>query len=131
MQHTVTGPFVNYEWTTCRDCHESYHLKCLSPPLEHRPNKWRCQLCRDTKKKVPREKIVAKPKNEKLFEGVHDDDCYICFNGGGKLVCLCSSCIENLYCHAKNCSISFINQTCYAVTIAARFFTCSAISRLC
>lgn len=31
-------------------------------------------------------KEYAKPKNEKLFEGVHDDDCYMCFNGGGEWI---------------------------------------------
>ena len=80
----ATGTYLNLEWTTCRTCHDSYHLKCLSPPLDHRPNKWRCPACREQQKMIPKEKNVPKVKNDKLFKGVHDDDCYMCFNGGGE-----------------------------------------------
>ena len=66
-------------------------MKCLNPPLEKRPHKWKCTTCKEKKRMAKenrlKEKTYAKPKNSKLFEGVHDDDCFMCFNGGGR----CSS----------------------------------------
>eukprot|EP00956_Cyclotella_meneghiniana_P012729 scaffold18119_cov70-Cyclotella_meneghiniana.AAC.3 len=81
-------------WMICRACGDSYHLKCFDPTLDHKPkNVWRCPPCKENKKAIKEikinEKAFAKPKNEKLFEGVHDDDCYICYNGGGELFKLC------------------------------------------
>ena len=79
------------EWVTCCACSDSYHLKCLDPPLERRPNKWKCITCKEKKRaakenRLLKEKTYAKPKNVKLFEGVHDDECYICINGGGRCI---------------------------------------------
>ncbi|KAL3789146.1 hypothetical protein HJC23_012235 [Cyclotella cryptica] len=95
----ATGAYLNLEWTTCRTCHDSYHLKCLSPPLDNRPNKWRCPACREQRKTIPKETNAPKIKNDKLFEGVHDDDCYMCFNGGDLICCDFCSKVFHLECH--------------------------------
>ena len=78
--HIVTGPKKSTEWTTCRACDDSYHLQCLNPPLEVRPNNWRCPSCKERKIKVKKEEKESKP----LFKGEHNDDCFMCFNGGGE-----------------------------------------------
>lgn len=84
LQHfhfPVTGTFRPPDWVTCRACDDSYHLACLDPPLESRPNKWRCLHCKERNIKVKEEKEEKEQKP--LFEGEHDDDCFMCFNGGG------------------------------------------------
>eukprot|EP00956_Cyclotella_meneghiniana_P032229 scaffold87610_cov64-Cyclotella_meneghiniana.AAC.1 len=78
----TTSHISNPDWKICRACGDSYHLKCFDPTLDHKPkNVWRCPPCKENKKAIKEikinEKTFAKPKNEKLFEGVHDDDCYI------------------------------------------------------
>lgn len=79
----VTGPRKELDWTTCKICDDSFHLQCLDPPLETRPNSFKCPSCKESKRrKVPKEK-KAKP----LFTGLHDDDCYICRNGGNLVCC--------------------------------------------
>jgi len=79
----------------CRACDMSFHLGCHLPPLQTIPKgRWKCGKCKAANiplPKPPRPKI--KPKNEvlanlNLFKGEHDDDCYICYNGGGKYRCL-------------------------------------------
>eukprot|EP00984_Skeletonema_dohrnii_P012258 scaffold4957_cov115-Skeletonema_dohrnii-CCMP3373.AAC.5 len=88
----VTGAKKELDWTTCKICDDSFHLQCLDPPLETRPTSFRCPSCKESKRRgVPKEK-KAKP----LFEGVHDDDCYICRNGGN-LVC-CDFCEKAFHC---------------------------------
>ncbi|KAL7541581.1 hypothetical protein ACHAXR_011047 [Thalassiosira sp. AJA248-18] len=82
----VTGTFRPPDWISCRACDDSYHLNCLDPPLDFRPNKWRCPPCKERKVKIKREKEEKEPKQPKpLFEGEHDDDCFMCFYGGGEL----------------------------------------------
>ena len=88
----------------CRACGDSYHLKCFDPTLDQKPKSvWRCPTCKENKKAIKeikiKEKTYAKPKNEMLFEGVHDDDCYICYNGGGESLKLFSR-----ECLAPHCS---------------------------
>ena len=79
----VTGAKKELDWTTCKVCDDSFHLQCLDPPLETRPNSFKCPSCKESKRKgVPKEK-----KSKPLFEGVHDDDCYICRNGGNLVCC--------------------------------------------
>ena len=79
----VTGAKKELDWTTCKVCDDSFHLQCLEPPLETRPNSFKCPSCKENKRKgVPKEK-----KSKPLFEGVHDDDCYICRNGGNLVCC--------------------------------------------
>lgn len=87
----------------CRACGDSYHLKCFDPTLDHKPkNVWRCPPCKENKKAIKEikinEKAFAKPKNEKLFEGVHDDDCYICYNGGGEFFKLVHESVLPIHC---------------------------------
>ncbi len=62
-------------------------MKCLDPPLEYKPNMWRCTFCKENKVKVKGEKDDTEKKKESkpLFDGEHDDDCFMCFNGGGML----------------------------------------------
>jgi hypothetical protein len=79
----VTGAKKELHWTTCKICDGSFHLQCLDPPLETRPSSFRCLSCKESKRKcIPKEK-----KTKPLFEGVHDDDCYICRNGGNLVCC--------------------------------------------
>ncbi|KAL7500795.1 hypothetical protein ACHAWT_009748 [Skeletonema menzelii] len=88
----VTGAKKELDWTTCKICDDSFHLQCLDPPLETRPSSFKCLSCKETKRRgVPKEK-----KSKPLFEGVHDDDCYICRNGGN-LVC-CDYCEKAFHC---------------------------------
>lgn len=84
---SATCAFKTPDWVTCRACDESYHLKCLDPPLLYKPNSWRCGFCKVNNIKGVGEKEEREQKKEPkpLFEGEHDDDCYMCFNGGGKL----------------------------------------------
>jgi hypothetical protein len=56
--------------------------------LESKPTKWRCTTCKANKVKA-KEKVKEKVKEEKeepksKFEGEHDDDCFMCFEGGGE-----------------------------------------------
>ncbi|KAL9191156.1 hypothetical protein ACHAXT_000862 [Thalassiosira profunda] len=92
----VTGKNKPLDWVTCRACDDSYHMGCLDPPLESRPNSWRCPTCKERK-------IKAKKKEEKetmpLFEGEHDDDCFMCGNGGDLLCCDYCSKAYHLPCH--------------------------------
>ena len=94
----VTGPANPPDWVTCRECDDSYHLKCLNPPLENKPwGKWRCPPCKIDRAKAKKEGVEMKmakkekAKQEKaekqskpLFEGDHMDDCFMCYNGGGE-----------------------------------------------
>ena len=75
----------------CRACDNSFHLRCHSPPLQTIPKgRWKCGKCKIANIPLPRPpKPKSKTKDEilaslKLFKGEHDDDCYICYNGGGK-----------------------------------------------
>ena len=75
----------------CRACDNSFHLGCHSPPLQTIPKgRWKCGKCKIANIPLPRPpKPKSKTKDEilaslKLFKGEHDDDCYICYNGGGK-----------------------------------------------
>ena len=79
----------------CRACDNSFHLGCHSPPLQTIPKgRWKCGKCKIANIPLPRPpKPKSKTKDEilaslKLFKGEHDDDCYICYNGGGKY-CYC------------------------------------------
>ncbi len=93
----VTGVHRPPDWAFCRTCNDWYHCKCLSPPLENRPNKWRCPPCRE---------INAVPKDEKpLFEGEHSDWCYVC-DDGGDLVC-CDYCEKSFH---LNCHIPALSD---------------------
>jgi hypothetical protein len=88
----VTGPYNPPDWVTCRECDDSYHLKCLDPPLENKPwGKWTCPTCKEERVKVKKKANKEKVKKEKvekeskpLFEGEHMDDCFMCYNGGGE-----------------------------------------------
>jgi hypothetical protein len=80
------------DWVTCKECDDSYHAKCLDPPLEsNNPwRMWRCITCKtenkkankENKQKVKKVKVEKEPKP--LFEGEHMDDCFMCYNGGGE-----------------------------------------------
>ena len=103
----------------CKACDNYIHLDCHDPPLDSKPRGgaarwWRCNSCTANnvpvlpqyqgnlgrpsgKSSGPKQ---SKPKklnpNLKLFEGEHDDDCYICYNGG-ELVC-CDFCSKAFHC---------------------------------
>mmetsp|Transcript_34391 Transcript_34391/g.72464 ORF Transcript_34391/g.72464 Transcript_34391/m.72464 type:complete len:1592 (+) Transcript_34391:26-4801(+) len=100
----VTGPRLPYDWVTCRSCDDSYHLKCVDPPLQFRPNKWRCPNCkkRKAKAKKPRVKKIKEEKDvesKPLFEGEHDDDCFMCFMGGDLICCDYCEKAYHMECH--------------------------------
>jgi hypothetical protein len=80
----VTGPRKELDWVTCNACDDAFHLQCLDPPLANRPNSFRCLSCKESKRKciIPKEK-----KTKPLYTGAHDDDCFICRNGGNLVCC--------------------------------------------
>ena len=80
----ITGAVKGLDWATCKICDDSFHLQCLEPPLETRPNNFRCGSCKESKLKND---VLKETKIKPLFEGVHDDLCYICQNGGKLLCC--------------------------------------------
>ena len=88
----VTGVHRPPDWASCKTCHDSYHCKCLSPPLESTPVKWRCPPCRQRKATVKKE---SKP----LFEGESSDWCYVCDDGGDLLCCDYCEKAFHLPCH--------------------------------
>lgn len=113
------GAFKTPDWVTCRACDDSYHMKCLDPPLEHKPNKWRCPFCKETKTKVKLDNEERENKKEQkpLFEGEHDDDCFMCFNGGGKQLPLFFTLYMLLL---ERIFSSIYPQTWFAATIVQR-----------
>ena len=94
----------------CKACDKHLHLACCDPVLETKPKGgaariWRCTTCKasDAPLLEKYQKAAAaaanktpKLKNLVLFEGEHEDDCYICFNGG-ELVC-CDFCPKVFHC---------------------------------
>ena len=108
----VKGPEANCsecnekggETIWCRACDTSFHLQCHDPPLQSKPRgRWRCGKCKksNTPAPKPRNKIKRETLlvNLKLFEGEHDDDCYICFNGGDLVCCDFCSKAFHMKCH--------------------------------
>ncbi|KAL3827047.1 hypothetical protein ACHAXA_007554 [Cyclostephanos tholiformis] len=102
----VSGAFRPPDWVTCRECDDSYHTKCLDPPLENNTwRKWRCITCNGENKKanmknkpkVKKEKV--KKESKPLFEGEHMDDCFMCFNGGDLICCDYCEKAYHLECH--------------------------------
>ena len=104
----------------CKACDKYYHLPCHDPPLDGKPKgratwTWKCTTCLDANRDIlehhkreapkPQEAVPKKKKPRqstkkfKLFQGEHDDDCYICINGG-ELVC-CDFCekVFHMACH--------------------------------
>ncbi len=88
----------------CDGCNRGFHSNCHFPKIKEMPmGEWFCKDC--TRKKTPqwsRRKSGPKRKvifNDKLFQGEHDDNCYICYLGG-ELIC-CDFCQKayHLECH--------------------------------
>jgi hypothetical protein len=113
----------------CKACDNFFHLSCHQPPLQERPKGgalrfWKCQDCKTNNKpileqykyqsqnKLPqtnnkakktkapqKDKHKPKPKNLQLFQGEHDDDCFICDNGGQLVCCDFCSKVFHKQCH--------------------------------
>jgi hypothetical protein len=92
----------------CDKCDRGYHSNCHNPKIKEIPTgDWTCRDCKPKKTsyywlnkskntggiKIKKEKV---PVNLNLFEGEHEDDCYICFFGGD-LVC-CDFCEKAFHC---------------------------------
>ena len=92
----------------CDKCDRGYHSNCHNPKIKEIPTgDWTCKDCKPKKStyywlnksknaggiKIKKEKV---PVNLNLFEGEHEDDCYICFFGGD-LVC-CDFCEKAFHC---------------------------------
>ena len=119
--HTACSPVPgDLPSTQCKACDKYYHLPCHDPPLEGKPKgraawTWKCTTCKDANRDIlehhkreppkPQEAVPRKKKPKqstkkfKLFQGEHDDDCFICDNGG-ELVC-CDFCekVFHMACH--------------------------------
>jgi hypothetical protein len=88
----------------CDGCDRGYHSNCHNPKIKEIPSgDW---FCRDCKRKKPpqRPKSSGGPKrevvvNHNLFQGEHDDDCYICYLGGDMLCCDFCEKAFHLVCH--------------------------------
>jgi len=89
----------------CRACDMSFHLGCHSPPLQTIPRgRWKCGKCKAANIPLPKPKPKVKTKDEilsslNLFKGEHDDDCYICYNGGDLVCCDFCSKAYHMQCH--------------------------------
>ena len=104
----------------CDTCGRGYHSNCHRPQIKDYPlGDWSCSDCKrkeitvasstsssfyKIKKKssgstIKKAKQTTAPIDIKLFEGEHDDDCYICYLGG-ELVC-CDFCSKAFHpaCH--------------------------------
>lgn len=90
------GKMKLVDFTTCKICDDSYHLQCLDPPLEFRPNSWKCPSCKERKIKYQKPEVKS---SKPLFKGEHDDDCFMCFNGGDLLCCDYCEKAYHLSCH--------------------------------
>jgi hypothetical protein len=90
----------------CDKCDRGYHSNCHNPKIKEIPlGDWTCKDCKPKKtsyywlnklKNAGGIKKVKAPVNLNLFEGEHEDDCYICFFGGD-LVC-CDFCEKAFHC---------------------------------
>eukprot|EP00536_Pseudo-nitzschia_multiseries_P015315 jgi/Psemu1/262841/estExt_Genewise1Plus.C_8550018 len=94
----------------CDGCGRGYHSNCHYPKLKEIPTgDWLCKDCKVIKKPAsakpsakpsakstsvaPKKKVIM---NKELFDGEHDDDCYICYEGG-ELIC-CDFCEKSFHC---------------------------------
>ena len=111
------------EWKTClqcKACDEFYHLACHDPPLDIKPKAgglwyWKCTTCKEANRDLlehnkpgqfqansttVKKKRAKKPDNKLvLFDGEHDDDCYICVNGGDLICCDFCEKVFHMACH--------------------------------
>ena len=91
----------------CDGCNRGYHSNCHNPKIKEIPiGDW---FCRDCKRKK-QHKQPQRPKNSgcskrevfvnhNLFQGEHDDDCYMCYLGGDLLCCDFCEKAFHLPCH--------------------------------
>merc|ERR1711966_197591 len=83
----------------------SFHLGCHSPPLQTIPRgRWKCGNCKAANIPLPKPKQKVKTKDDilaslNLFKGEHDDDCYVCCNGGDLVYCDFCSKAYHMQCH--------------------------------
>ena len=92
----------------CKACDDHFHLFCQDPPLESKPvgrdfRTWRCNQCQANDKPLLEHHQKARPPSIRrtqmsleLFQGEHNDQCFMCFNGG-QLVC-CDFCPKVYHC---------------------------------
>ena len=88
----------------CDGCNRGFHSNCHFPKIKQIPlGEWFCKDCK-RKKKPQRSRTSNGPKreavvNHKLFQGEHDDDCYICYLGGDLICCDFCEKSYHLKCH--------------------------------
>ena len=91
----------------CDGCDRGYHSNCHNPKIKEIPvGDWFCRDCKRKKqqKQPQRPKSSSGPKrevvvNRNLFQGEHDDDCYMCYLGGDLLCCDFCEKAFHLACH--------------------------------
>ncbi len=89
----------------CDGCSRGFHSNCHFPKIKEIPvGEWFCKDC--TRKNRPQSswKKTSRPRrevfvNNKLFQGEHDDECYMCYLGGDLICCDFCEKAYHLECH--------------------------------
>mmetsp|Transcript_32058 Transcript_32058/g.96049 ORF Transcript_32058/g.96049 Transcript_32058/m.96049 type:complete len:764 (-) Transcript_32058:944-3235(-) len=115
----ATASFLpsNQKPIQCKACDEYYHLECHGG-LKERPRGrglayWKCSNCvKANRELLPHhrqqlpKRVKKKAKKQpsllsrlKLFDGEHDDDCFICCSGGDLVCCDFCEKVFHMACH--------------------------------